>query len=736
MHALMAALALASATTGQPAASTGDQPAAGAQPAAGEQAPLTETITTGSYRDTIVVRGVASSERALVAVSQVVEIDGRPMLIDDLPALVPGVWLVNDQDPGTNILSIRAATTDRLQQASVAMVVDGVALADTEFFTGPLFDVRVISVLKGPQGATFGKNAAGGAILVRTGGTGNFAQLEAGNGGLLRASAARSVDGNWGDIDLDGRIAGLYSRQDGWITNRTLNRPVDGQELAALRLTGEAATEFVSVTGRVNWMEERGGAAWASSGNVTGLFGGRLDGAALTDPIGDYEGRAARTWTQGSVTVQADLSWGRLFAVVARDVYAKRWREELDYRPGPLTFFGFPAFPNGIQPISQPIDIGAWTAEASWSHGFGDLALEAGVFAQDTTRRRIDEFGPLLFGAPAPAYRNTGRQRAVFGSLVWEPGDLRIEAGLRHDRDERGQTITSTATGAVIEDRRGAFARLQPHAGAKYRFELGTGGATVAGAVRGRYAEAFRPGGFNPVPGPQSIWRPVFAPEITRAIETGLDLAWGAFTVDVALFRNRVDDFQSYTFLDGQSVTLNVPEVTVTGWELAVGWADLPGPNGRDGRLDLAVAWNDARIERFIATDPLLGSPATRDYSGRQLPNAPRWTGSIVYSWHGPRLWGEVRINGAGRTVYELDNVLYSPARAWLDASVGWAPPLGQGDWSVSLEGRNLTDERWAVSAFGQGMLGLLAGLGPGGPFDTFTINRGRQISVTLRLNY
>lgn len=730
MHALTAALALASATTAQPAAS--HQPATGAQPAAGEQSRQSQTATTGAYHDTIVVRGVASTGSELVAVSQVVEIEGRPMVIDDLPALVPGVWLVNDQDPGTNILSIRAATTDRLQQASVAMVVDGVALADTEFFTGPLFDVRVISVLKGPQGATFGKNAAGGAILVRTDTDGRYAQLEVGNGGLLRAGAAGSAGGSFGDFRLEGRIAGLYSRQDGWITNRTLNRTVDGQELAALRLTGEASTELVTVTGRVNWMEERGGAAWASSGNVTGRFGGRLDGAALTDPIGDYEGRAWRTWTQGSLTVEADLAGGSLFAVVARDVYAKRWREELDYRPGPLTFFGFPAFPDGIQPISQPIDIGAWTAEASWSRQIGSFALEAGVFAQDTTRRRIDEFGPLLFGAPAPAYRNTGSQRAVFGSVVWDTGIARIEAGLRHDTDERGQTITSSATGAVIEDRSGSFARLQPQVGASYRFELGDGQATRDLTVRGRYAEAFRPGGFNPVPGALSIWRPVFAPEITRAWETGFALDGGTVKLDIALFRNRVDNFQSYTFLDGQSVTLNVPDVTVTGWELAAGWHDLPGPGGNSGRLNVAVAWNDARIGRFIATDPLLGSPATRDYSGRQLPNAPRWTGSIAYGWDGEHLSGEVRINGAGRTVYELDNVLYSPARAWLDVAVTWRP-AETSDWAFVVDVKNVTDERWAVSAFGQGMLGLLAGLGPGGPFDTFTINRGRQVSLTLR---
>ncbi|MCA3695929.1 hypothetical protein, partial [Aquidulcibacter sp.] len=73
-----------------------------------------------SVTEVITVRGRRESrfQSAVAAVS----ISGEGIAtVDDVATAVPGVWMVNDQDPGTNILSMRGATTDRLQQASVAM---------------------------------------------------------------------------------------------------------------------------------------------------------------------------------------------------------------------------------------------------------------------------------------------------------------------------------------------------------------------------------------------------------------------------------------------------------------------------------------------------------------------------------------------------------------------------------------------------------------------------------------
>jgi iron complex outermembrane recepter protein len=682
--------------------------------------------------EVIIVRGRSESGQTIPA--SVVRVDPLTILnVDDVATAVPGVWMVNDQDPGTNILSIRGATTDRLQQASVAFVLDGVPLADTELFTTRLFDVSTVEVLKGPQGALYGKNAAGGVIAITNQGAlsdGRIndegqVQVRVGDGGLAEIEFGKSVElsDTWAV-----RAAGIWSSADGWIKNTTLNKLVDGTETKAIRLNVMGAALGFDIDVRTQWLEEEGGAAWASSNNVTGKNKGRLSGAVLINPIGDYEGMAARRWLQTSARAGRKFDHGRLDVLIARDSYQKRWTEELDYRPGALTFFGFPAFPNGIQPIAQPIDIRATTLQGRWTSDLdGAFNFQIGAFAQDTDKDRVDDFGPLLFGGPASAYATNSRQTAVFGGIEWRPSDaLLVEAQGRFDRDERSQTISNSATKALIEKRAGTFERFQPRVAASYVFNRNL-------TAYASYGEAFRPGGFNPAPAPSSIWKAAYRPEITNSYELGAKFRNlpKSGQIDLAVFSNTVTDFQNYTFIDNQSVTLNVDEVLVKGFELAANFAPIDYV-----KLGGSYALVDSEIQRFIATDPLLGSPATRNYTGKSVPNAPRETGKVWAQWM-PRVGSyivtmRVDANYAGTTYYEIDNVLRSPPRWWADLNLS----AERDSWTLSLKAENVTDERWAISAFGQGMTGLLAGLGPGGPFDTFTINRGRRVSLALKRSF
>ena len=676
-----------------------------------------------SQTEVITVRGRREFKFDTAAAAVIIRGDGITN-VDDVVTAVPGVWMVNDQDPGTNILSIRGATTDRLQQASVAMVLDGVPLADTELFTPRLYDVSVIEVLKGPQGSLFGKNASGGVIGIRSKDFGSYVDVTAGNGGLGEIEAAHSLALG---ADWNLRAAGLWSSADGWIKNTTLNRLVDAVETrnGRLRLTGPALGWDLDF--KFQYLEDEGGAAWASSNNVTDKNAGRLSGKVLINPIGDYPGQSKRRWGHGVAKASRPLAGGTLSGYVARDSYAKRWDEELDYRPGPLTFYGFPAFPTGIQPIRQPIDVRATTAEVRWvSDEKQDFTHQWGLFVQDTDKDRTDDFGPLLFGAPAPRYLTRSHQTSVFGALSYQvTEEFKLEAQGRLDRDERSQTILSQVGGPVISRREGTFERFQPRVTAQW-----LSGDTNFFLT---YGEAYRPGGFNPTPAASSIWKATYRPEITTSLELGwkqrLPIAFGRLELNV--FSNTVEDYQNYTFIDNQSVTLNVDEVTVRGLEASIVLRPIDG-------LDLSASYAlaDTKIERFIATDPLLGSPATRDYSGKAIPNAPRDTGRVSAKYQlelkEVRLSGQIDANYAGKTFYEIDNVLYSPARWWTDLTLS----AERETWTATLQAQNLTDERWAISAFGQGMTGLLAGLGPGGPFDTFTINRGRKVTFSLRREF
>ena len=80
-------------------------------------------------------------------------------------------------------------------------MIDGVLLANPSQFNQELFDIEHIEVLKGPQGALYGRNAIGGAIIIRTREPGDEidgrfkAGYDSGPGYKVRgsASAARSA---------------------------------------------------------------------------------------------------------------------------------------------------------------------------------------------------------------------------------------------------------------------------------------------------------------------------------------------------------------------------------------------------------------------------------------------------------------------------------------------------------------------------------------------------------------
>ncbi|MBI1252242.1 MAG: TonB-dependent receptor [Alphaproteobacteria bacterium] len=86
----------------------------------------------------------------------------------DFIAQVPNVTFVEAQNAGTSFLVIRGITQARNSEPSAAIVVDGVPMTQPAQFNSELTDIAQIEVVKGPQGALYGRNAIGGAILITT----------------------------------------------------------------------------------------------------------------------------------------------------------------------------------------------------------------------------------------------------------------------------------------------------------------------------------------------------------------------------------------------------------------------------------------------------------------------------------------------------------------------------------------------------------------------------------------
>ena len=85
---------------------------------------------------------------------------------EDFIGMTPGVTLVNTVEVGDTQLSIRGINGARDAETNFALVIDGVLYTNPSAFNREYPDLSQIEVLKGPQGALYGRSAAAGAIIM------------------------------------------------------------------------------------------------------------------------------------------------------------------------------------------------------------------------------------------------------------------------------------------------------------------------------------------------------------------------------------------------------------------------------------------------------------------------------------------------------------------------------------------------------------------------------------------
>lgn len=87
---------------------------------------------------------------------------------EDFINLTSNVSMVDTANIGDTQVTIRGITSTRDAESNFALVVDGVLITNPNAFNQELLDIAQIEVLKGPQGALYGRNASSGAILITT----------------------------------------------------------------------------------------------------------------------------------------------------------------------------------------------------------------------------------------------------------------------------------------------------------------------------------------------------------------------------------------------------------------------------------------------------------------------------------------------------------------------------------------------------------------------------------------
>ncbi len=194
---------------------------------------LEEIVVTARRRD----ESALEAPLAVTAFTAEMVKDAGIQRVEDFIQLTPNVTVATSQGIGTNFISIRGVTQVRNGEPPVATIVDGVLQFSSLQFRQELFDIDSIEVVKGPQGAIYGRNATGGAILINTRRPTNesygYLQVGAGDGDEYQ------VQGSYGGALVEdrwfGQISANYIDREGYLDNITRGEKADRFEDTTVR---------------------------------------------------------------------------------------------------------------------------------------------------------------------------------------------------------------------------------------------------------------------------------------------------------------------------------------------------------------------------------------------------------------------------------------------------------------------------------------------------------------------
>lgn len=153
---------------------------------------------------------------------------------EDFAQLTPGVTIVTGTaEAGDTQINIRGINGARDAESSVALVVDGILKTNTAQLNQNQGTLQQVEILKGPQGALYGRNAAAGAIVLQTKKPGDIIEggVRASYANENTAEATAFISGPVGQ-GVGFVLSGYYRTTDGFFRNEFLDRKVvDDQEV-------------------------------------------------------------------------------------------------------------------------------------------------------------------------------------------------------------------------------------------------------------------------------------------------------------------------------------------------------------------------------------------------------------------------------------------------------------------------------------------------------------------------
>jgi iron complex outermembrane receptor protein len=637
----------------------------------------------------------------------------------DIQNFVPNVFV--ESSAGNNVIYIRGFGSPPANYGfdqAVSLYEDGVYLGRSKQFETPFFDIERVEVLRGPQGALFGKNTPAGAVSIVTAGpTDHF---EGAATALYNFDLAGFDVSGWvsGPITstLSARLAAKIVDEDGYILNEATGQhdPRTREQLARLTLKWAPISTFNYVT-KVEYSNRtlNGGITVSDPLTTQSVPGTIRYGAASP---GGLEFNQTDTW---AVSGTGNLSLGdfTLTSVTAYTWFRGSSQNGFDqYIPGGgITGNTISnGFPERFHQVSQEIRLLSPTGNK--------LEYVVGAY-YDLSRYQVQELlyydilGGFLDGAQHSDFDQHAHTFSVFGQATYHILDtLRLVGSLRDTQTDKRATYDAftdrglglqpltTAAGSLGENNVDPSATLQ--------FDI-----TPRIMVYATYGRGSKSGGFvaNTFGTTSSTFS--YLPEKSRNYEAGVKatLFSGHLVADAAVYDTSFKDLQVSVFdsVAQNFLTGNAASATSKGVEFALSWYPIHN-------LDItgSAAYQDPKYDDYpgascLATETIAqcnpadpASVAANNIKGAQLPYTSKFTGNIqVHYRH--ELAGDMKLDGtvavSGRSSYypsdnEDPNFGFQPAYAKVDARLQFGPLDDR--WHVAVVGKNLTNAKTVGMAF------------------------------------
>jgi iron complex outermembrane receptor protein len=666
-------------------------------------------LTVGGLAETITVTPRRRDESSLDvpgAITAFTAADIQTAGIDrpqDFVALTPNMSLVQTQNQGTSFVTVRGISQARNSEPSVAVLIDGVQMANPSQFNQELFDIDTIQVLKGPQGALYGRNAIGGAIIINTKkpsdvfqGTATFG-ADSGPGFNLRGSMSGPISNTLKYI-----ASGSYFDTKGYIRNVHLD---------------ENADPFRDVSGRLRLV-------WEPSNELSAdvrVYASRVDTQALyfniTESVNDtslpVRVNNAGVNERNLFGTSLKLDWvrplGTLTSITAYDRFNEILTgDQFNFLPIQqsvlFNFFGADQAQHQfleVNAVSEALHFASpATKRVRWIAGAyligTDRFISTGnVFDLGTGEVPEVRRQPLPLFNPQFTYLADSQDNfawAVFGNVDVDLTDtLELSTSLRYDRDHRKNTtetpsefIPAPLVGTAFpgQVREHTWDDWQPKVTLRHK-------PTADSTLYVGYSRGFRSGGFNQTGvGAAGIAgvNDLFDAETADTYEGGVkaDFLDRRIGTSVSVFHTRAEGSYFFVFDPNTSTQNlgNLDRVDYTGAEFEVRGRIL---DGFDGYVGVGITDSDIKESRRAASDV-----------GNEAPLVSRYTTNVGLQYRhtvGGALSAFVRsdVEVIGPTWFYPDNFTERDPVTLLNVRFG----VDHRSWSATIWAKNLTDETY-----------------------------------------